>query len=180
MSRRIFIGLATLTLVAATVSASVSAAEPVEEFRAYWVDAFGEGIFTPAEVDELVAAAKAANMNALVVQVGRRGDCFCNRAVMPRTQAGIAPLPYDPLQTLIDKAHAEGIEVHAWIIATAIWNSATPPTASHHVYNTHGPSKTGHDRWPHGSAPGQRRCSPRSCRSAMPPAGHRDSGYGRS
>ncbi|MGI8830584.1 MAG: family 10 glycosylhydrolase, partial [Candidatus Limnocylindria bacterium] len=92
-----------------------------DEFRAYWVDAFGEGIFTRGQIDELVAAAKEANFNALVVQVGRRGDCFCNSAIMPRTQAFIDPLPYDPLQTLIDKAHAAGIEVHAWIIATAIW-----------------------------------------------------------
>jgi uncharacterized lipoprotein YddW (UPF0748 family) len=118
-----------------------------DQFRAYWVDAFGEGIFTPAEVDELVDDAKAGNFNALVVQVGRRGDCFCNNAIMPRTQANIAPYPYDPLQTLIDKAHAEGIEVHAWVIATAIWNSGTAPRDPNHVYNTHGPSKTGYDNW---------------------------------
>ncbi len=49
------------------------------EFRAFWVDAFGEGIFNEAEITKLVAATKAANLNALVVQVGRRGDCFCNR-----------------------------------------------------------------------------------------------------
>src|SRR5688572_21002447 len=110
--------------------AAVAADPPEEEFRAYWVDAFGGGIFNEAEVDELVAAAKAANMNGIVAQIGRRGDCFCNNAIMPRTQAAIAPLPYDPLQTLIDKARAEGIEVHAWIIATAMWNSATPPVAA--------------------------------------------------
>ncbi len=117
------------------------------QFRAYWVDAFGTGIFTPAEVDKLVADSKAANINALVVQVGRRGDCFCNRASMPRTQASIAAFPYDPLQTLIDKAHAQGIEVHAWIITTAIWNSLIPPADPSHVFNTHGPSKTGYDNW---------------------------------
>jgi uncharacterized lipoprotein YddW (UPF0748 family) len=123
------------------------AAADDDQFRAYWVDAFGEGIFNPAQVDELVSDAMAGNFNALVVQVGRRGDCFCNNAIMPRTQAFIDPLPYDPLQTLIDKAHAEGIEVHAWIIATAIWNSGTAPRDPNHVYNTHGPSKTGTDNW---------------------------------
>jgi uncharacterized lipoprotein YddW (UPF0748 family) len=117
------------------------------ELRAYWVDAFGEGIFTEAEITKLVAATKAANLNALVVQVGRRGDCFCNRAMMPRTQAGIAPLPYDPLDSLIAKAHAEGIQVHAWIITTAIWNSLTPPLNPNHVFNQHGPKKTGSDNW---------------------------------
>lgn len=132
-------------MLLATPGRATAAGE--EQFRAYWVDAFGEGIFTPEQIDELVADAKAGNFNALVVQVGRRGDCFCNNAVMPRTQAFIDPLPYDPLQTLIDRAHAEGIEVHAWIIATAIWNSGTAPRDLNHVYNTHGPSKTGYDNW---------------------------------
>ena len=111
------------------------------EFRAYWVDAFGEGIYNEAEITKLVAQTKAANLNALVVQVGRRGDCFCNRAMMPRTQAAIAPLPFDPLASLIAKAHTEGIQVHAWIITTAIWNSLTPPLDPSHVFNLHGPSK---------------------------------------
>jgi uncharacterized lipoprotein YddW (UPF0748 family) len=117
------------------------------ELRAYWVDAFGEGIFNEAEITKLVAQTKATNLNALVVQVGRRGDCFCNRASMPRTQAGISPRPYDPLDSLIAKAHAAGIQVHAWIITTAIWNSATPPLDPNHVFNLHGPTKTGADDW---------------------------------
>ena len=117
------------------------------ELRAFWVDAFGEGIFNETEITKLVAATKAANLNALVVQVGRRGDCFCNRASMPRTQAGISPRPYDPLDSLITKAHAAGIQVHAWIITTAIWNSLTPPLDPNHVFNLHGPTKTGADDW---------------------------------
>src|SRR3712207_9307919 len=67
-------------------------------FRSYWVDAFGPGIFNEAEIDKLIADTKAANLNAIVAQIGRRGDCFCNKAIMPRTQAGIAPMPFDPLQ----------------------------------------------------------------------------------
>ena len=123
------------------------------ELRAYWVDAFGEGIWTEAEITKLVAATKAAKLNALIVQVGRRGDCFCNKASMPRTeQTGVTPYPFDPLQTLIEKAHAEGIQVHAWIITTAIWNRAPPqvpavPADPNHVFNLHGPSKTGADNW---------------------------------
>jgi uncharacterized lipoprotein YddW (UPF0748 family) len=108
------------------------------EVRAYWVDAFGEGLFTPLEIDTLVAAVQAAHMNAIVAQVGRRGDCFCNDAAMPRTQAAIDTAPYDPLRTLIEKAHAKGIEVHAWIITTGMWNSGTAPTDPTHAFNTHG------------------------------------------
>lgn len=151
MQRAINISVLCLLLLTLTVPATASASPAHEEatpqFRAFWVDAFGPGIFTPAEIDQLVANTKAANMNAIVAQVGRRGDCFCNHASMPRTQAAIAPEPFDPLQYLIDKAHAEGIEVHAWVIATAIWNSVTPPVNPNHVFNLHGPTKTGADNW---------------------------------
>ena len=143
--RRAFAFLVILAVLLQPGAPQARAAQ--SEFRAFWVDAFGEGIFNEAQIDKLVAATKAANLNALVVQVGRRGDCFCNRAMMPRTQAAISPRPYDPLDSLIAKAHAEGIQVHAWIITTAIWNSATAPLDPTHVYNQHGPSKTGSDNW---------------------------------
>ena len=43
------------------------------EFRAFWVDAFHDGIKTPEQVDKLIADAQRANVNALIVQVRRRG-----------------------------------------------------------------------------------------------------------
>lgn len=46
MAKRIIIGLATLALLlGALPMASLASEGPDEEFRAYWVDAFGEGIF---------------------------------------------------------------------------------------------------------------------------------------
>lgn len=137
-----------LSVLASPVAqAGPAESSPPPQFRAFWVDAFGPGIYTEAQIDQLVAEAKAANMNAIVAQVGRRGDCFCNRAIMPRTQAAIDPMPFDPLQSLIDKAHAQGLQVHAWVIATAIWNSVTPPLDPNHVFNTHGISQTLENNW---------------------------------
>jgi uncharacterized lipoprotein YddW (UPF0748 family) len=118
------------------------------QLRAFWVDAFGDGLYTPAQIDDVVAQSKAINANAIVAQIVRRGDCFCNRSIAPRTeQAGVDPAPFDPLQTLIDKAHANGIQVHAWTIATAIWRGSTPPAAPDHVYNLHGPAAPGTANW---------------------------------
>ncbi len=135
-------------MLAVVGGASHAQSSTPPQFRAYWVDAFGEGLYSPAQIDKLVAAAKAANMNAIIAQVGRRGDCFCNNAAMPRTeQAGVRPAPFDPLQTLIEKAHAQGLEVHAWIITTAVWNSSTPPRNPNHAFNLHGPSKSGAENW---------------------------------
>ena len=144
------LGLLLLGLLASGLaperSTPAQAAGPAQ-FRAYWVDAFGPELTSEAQIDQLVANAKAANLNVIIAQIGRRGDCFCNRALMPRTQAAIAPLPFDPLDTLIAKAHAQGIEVHAWIIATAMWNSSTPPADPNHVFNTHGPNQSGDADW---------------------------------
>lgn len=124
-----------------------AAPEPVEEWRGYWVDAFNPGIYDAAQVSELVADAQEVGANALIVQVGRRYDCFCNDALLPRTDASIDPAPYDPLAEVIDQAHAVGIEVHAWVNATTLWNSATPPRSAEHAYNQHGPGAEGRDRW---------------------------------
>jgi uncharacterized lipoprotein YddW (UPF0748 family) len=144
--RRAFALLFAFAIVVSLGSAPQARAA-TSEFRAFWVDAFGDGIFNDAQVTKLVNAAKAANINALVVQVGRRGDCFCNRAIMPRTQAAIVARPYDPLDAIITQAHLAGIEVHAWIITTALWNSSTPPIDPQHAFNLHGPTKTAYDNW---------------------------------
>ena len=100
------------------------------EFRAFWVDAFHDGIKTPEQVDKLIADAQRANVNALIVQVRRRGDAYFNRALEPRTEDPALQPGFDALQYLIDKAHSGSprIEVHAWLATLPIWNSATPPS----------------------------------------------------
>ena len=141
--------LAILLLVSSLASpaTAVPANAAATQFRAFWVDAFGPGIYDQSQVDQLVRDVKTANMNAIVAQVVRRGDCFCNRSMLPRTQEAIAALPFDPLQALIDTAHAQGIEVHAWIITTGIWKGTTPPLSPDHAFNRHGPSAPGADNW---------------------------------
>lgn len=134
-------------LVAQPATAAPPDAGPPEQLRAFWVDAFNPGIYTAEQVAGLVADAEAAHVNALFVQVGRRFDCFCNDALYPRTDAAIAPAPYDPLEEVIEQAHAAGIEVHAWINATTLWNQAVPPSSPDHAFNQHGPSAEGEDRW---------------------------------
>ena len=118
-----------------------------EQLRACWVDAFGPGLDSPSQIDQLVVDAGALHLNALFAQIVRRGDCFCTQAELPRTQAPIQPAPFDPLQALLDRAHGAGIEVHAWLSATAIWQGTTPPVAPDHVFNVHGPATAGPANW---------------------------------
>ena len=73
------------------------AAAPAGQFRAFWADAFGDGLFDQAQIDSLLAATKAVHANAIVAQVVRRGDCLCLRAGLPLAE-GVAP-GFDPLQS---------------------------------------------------------------------------------
>ena len=157
--RKVAVALAVTLLVAVLpMTSRAAAADPSfatvssiggGEIRAFWVDAFGPGMYTAAEIDQLVADVKSAKMNAIVAQVVRRGDCWCDRVpAAPRTETpGVAAAPFDPLAYLVNRAHANGIQVHAWMIATAIWRGDTPPADPDHPFNLHGTSATGTANW---------------------------------
>lgn len=140
-------GGATVRGASATTAVVSAAPAAAGQLRGYWVDAFNPGIYTSAQIDALIADAKTVRANALIVQTSRRFDCFCNDALFPRTGAAISALPFDPLETLVQRAHTAGLEVHAWVNATTLWNSATAPAAVDHAYNVHGPSASGANRW---------------------------------
>jgi uncharacterized lipoprotein YddW (UPF0748 family) len=117
------------------------------QLRGLWVDAFGPGFKTPLEVDTLVRDAQAMRVNALFVQISRRADCYCNKSSMPRTADPIVPVGFDPLKDVLEKAHAAGIQVHAWIISTSIWNKTALEYSSNHPFKLHGPNAKGRDNW---------------------------------
>jgi uncharacterized lipoprotein YddW (UPF0748 family) len=87
------------------------------EYRAVWVDAFHDGIKSPAQVDRLVSDAHEANLNAIFVQVRKRGDAYYSSSLEPRPWDIFAPASFDPLGHLLRRAHAANppIEVHAWL-----------------------------------------------------------------
>jgi uncharacterized lipoprotein YddW (UPF0748 family) len=120
------------------------------EFRGIWVDAYREGFKTREQVDRLIADARRANINALLVQMRARGDAFYAKSLEPRTEDGDLAAGFDPLAYLVERAHAQQprIEVQAWIIVTNVWGSQTrTPADPRHVYNQHGPGAVGGDDW---------------------------------
>ncbi len=154
-SRRTTLALVGLALIAALVSFAAPCAEAQlfgagPEFRALWVDAFHDGVKTADQVDRLLADARRANLNAVIVQVRRRGDSYYSRSLEPRTEdASLAP-GFDSLDYLIDRAHngLPRLEVHAWIATYAVWNERDrPPRDPSHVFNQHGPNAPGRDNW---------------------------------
>ena len=135
------VGLA-LCLALALLAAAHAEAQPQRtEYRAFWVDTFNTSLNNHADVLAVVNNAKAAKANAIFAQVRRRGDSWYLNSLEPRgDRTPIAP-GFDPLQDLIDTAHAEGIEVHAFVIMSAVWGrapNAFPPENPNHVFNQHG------------------------------------------
>lgn len=126
---------------------SVSAQTPASEFRGFWVDTFNTTLNTHADIVTVVNNAKRANANMILAQVRRRGDAWYLNSLEPKPDFTPIAAGFDPLADLIATAHAEGIEVHAFVIMGAVWNknptfapTATlgPPTNPNHVFNLHG------------------------------------------
>jgi uncharacterized lipoprotein YddW (UPF0748 family) len=117
-----------------TITASVPSCSN-EELRGAWVTAWREGFFTPQQVDATIAAAKKVGINALFIQVRKNADAYYLSDTEP-LGSEIAP-GFDPLAYVVEKAHAEGIEVHAWINSCRIWSSKDPPTDPKHIAIRH-------------------------------------------
>jgi uncharacterized lipoprotein YddW (UPF0748 family) len=111
------------------------------EYRAFWVDTFNTNLNNHTDVLNVVNNAKAAKANAIFVQVRRRGDSWYLNSLEPPGDRVPIQAGFDPLQDIINVAHAEGIEVHAFVIMSAIWGRAPnlfPPENPNHVFNLHG------------------------------------------
>lgn len=119
---------------------------PKAELRAFWVDGFHPGIRSPEDAERLVAEAKRANINALIVQVRRRADSFYLKSFEPPVEDPAYDPRFDALEHIIELSHREGIEVHAWINAMPVWSSRTPPRDARHIYNRQGLSR-GKNTW---------------------------------
>lgn len=110
--------------------ASSPSASPIAlgapQYRALWVDAFHDGMKSPAQVEKLVADAHRGNLNALFVQVRKRGDAYFNLSDEPRATDIQGPPGFDPLAYVIQLAHdsTPRIEVHAWLNTFFVGNTS--------------------------------------------------------
>lgn len=106
------------------------------EFRGAWVTAWDHGFLSQSEANATVAAAKAAHINALFIQVRKTGDAYYNSQYEPRA-TNISDARYDPLAYIIDRAHAEGIEIHAWINVLRVRSANSVNPNPMHISNQH-------------------------------------------
>jgi uncharacterized lipoprotein YddW (UPF0748 family) len=143
MSFRCF-ALAVVLIVGATPSVH---AQEAPELRALWVDAFHEGIRSAKEADDLVAAARRANINTLIVQVRRRGDALYRKTSEPPLDDRAYDPAFDALAYVVDAGHRAGLQVHAWVNAMPVWRDEAAPKDARHVFNRHGPQARGDESW---------------------------------
>jgi uncharacterized lipoprotein YddW (UPF0748 family) len=120
---------------------TTAGAQPRLEVRGFWVDTFNTALNNHDDVATVVDRALAANANTIFAQVRRRGDSWYLNSLEPLADRTPIQPGFDPLQDLIVEAHGHGLEVHAFVIANAIWNRAPnlfPPVDPNHVFNRHG------------------------------------------
>jgi uncharacterized lipoprotein YddW (UPF0748 family) len=102
-------------LVLAALLALANAAAPgVPETRGLWV--VRTGLVSAESIDRTVDDAARAGFNALFAQVRGRCDAFYRSDLAPpgALLAG-QPTTFDPLAHLLRRAHARGLQVHAWV-----------------------------------------------------------------
>src|SRR5262245_8636064 len=91
------------------------------QFRAAWADIFHVGLTSQADTDAMVSRLVAGHYNAVVVQVLGYMDNAVGGSHGAHWKSSIVPwssrvtASFDPLGYLCTKAHASGIEVHAWL-----------------------------------------------------------------
>jgi uncharacterized lipoprotein YddW (UPF0748 family) len=122
------------TLVAG-IAMTMALTQAQAEFRGFWVDGFNEGFHTPEQVDTLLQRVRAAQMNAVIVQMRKRGDAHYLSPLEPfatQQQSG-----FDALAYLIQKAHGEAprLEVHVWVNCHPIWPGSGWPNDPKHILN---------------------------------------------
>src|SRR5262245_17404124 len=131
-------------LVTAALLLALVMGGAAQEFRAAWADVFHVGMGSSAEVDPMVATLVSGRYNVVIVQVLAYHDnstashgAHWKSSIVPwssRVTAG-----FDPLAYLCQRAHANGIEVHAWLGGSsgAMYrvSNAFPPTGNSTLIN---------------------------------------------
>ncbi len=120
-----------------------------KEARAVWLSRFE---YTPqaysaanqkAYLRKAIEQLKKANFNMLIFQVRGQADAFYQSNYEPWSDLLTGTLGknpgWDPLQYMIELAHQNSIELHAWINVFPCWKGDSPPAEStpRHLYLEH-------------------------------------------
>ncbi len=144
--KQLFISL----LASVTLSTATALAEnPKREFRGAWMHTVYQEQYHKQSTEQnkkylrdQLDKLKAAGINAVIFQVRPQSDAFYPSELEPwsrfLTDGGAAPVPaWDPLQFMIDEAHARGMELHAWLNPYRVTSSVKQTLPKNHIYHKH-------------------------------------------
>ena len=103
------------------------------EFRGLWV--VRTSMKSQESIEKVIERASESNFNALLVQVNGRGEAYYESDIVSRMPD--VPEGFDPLAFCIRRAHAVGIEVHAWINAFTVGQIGRSEYQDEHVLTRH-------------------------------------------
>lgn len=148
-------------LIVVLTAVACSSMAIAAEFRAFWVDAWGNGALSQTQVNTLLGTVgtsqggqlRDANCNAIVIQVRRNCDANYPSSMGEPYMSGLSPSTFNSLKAVINAAHdttggKKRIEVHAWIVAfrtsggTVYSQHISTPTASLTNYDNYWISRT--------------------------------------
>ena len=136
-------------LVVATCWLTAGAANPKREFRGAWMHTVYQQQYhdqttaqNQAYIRQQLDLLQLAGCNAVIFQVRPQADAFYPSDLEPwsrfLTDNGAAPVPaWDPLQFIIDEAHARGMELHAWLNPYRVTTAKSQTLPQGHVYHKH-------------------------------------------
>jgi len=121
-----------------TPTATPSPTPEGQEWRALWADAWHAGFKNTSEVTAMINRCKTYNYNVILPEIRLRGNCYYF-PTYPNTEPRATDIAsnYDPLQDIITQAHANGIQVHPWIVLQTVGTAGSPPSSPAHVINAH-------------------------------------------
>jgi uncharacterized lipoprotein YddW (UPF0748 family) len=97
------------------------------ELRGVWITRFA--YTSQSSLEAIIDHAADAHFNAVFVQIRGEGDAYYRSAYEPWSQrlSGVLGRDpgWDPLQVAIDRAHARGMELHAYFNVFTAWNAST-------------------------------------------------------
>lgn len=139
-----------LLAVCGLVSVAIAAQPPKREFRGAWLSTiYQEQYAQQSTLDNqvylclLLDKLRDAGCNAVIFQVRPQSDAFYKSDIEPWSKhltgkAGMAPSPeWDPLQFMVEQAHARGMELHAWLNPYRVTISSKEVPPKGHVYHKH-------------------------------------------
>lgn len=118
-----------------SIAVSVSQAQ-IYEARAFWV--VRDGLISEESITEMVDRVVRSNCNMIFVQVCGRGEAYYESRILPQAEPlALRSDRFDPLESAIDKAHEQGLQVHAWVNVYIVWSAPDLPEDRQHVLHLH-------------------------------------------